>query len=44
MGEEDKKDEIKLMALYSKKYNALKFGDTTMVIPPEGGLLHFIQK
>lgn len=35
--EEDREDEIKLMALYSQKYNALKFGDTTMVIPPEGG-------
>lgn len=35
--EEDKDDEIKLMALYSQKYNALKFGETTMVIPPEGG-------
>jgi hypothetical protein len=35
--EEDKEDEIKLMSLYSQKYNALRFGDTTMVIPPEGG-------
>jgi hypothetical protein len=34
--EEDKENEIKLMSLYSKKYNALKFGKTTMVIPPEG--------
>ncbi|MEA5461184.1 hypothetical protein VB796_19125 [Arcicella sp. LKC2W] len=35
--EEYKENEIKLMSLYSKKYNALKFGKTTMVIPPEGG-------
>lgn len=35
--EEDKNDEIKLMALYSSKYNAFKIGDTTMIIPPEGG-------
>ena len=33
-----KADEIKLMALYSTKYNALRYGETTtMVIPPEGG-------
>jgi hypothetical protein len=26
------------MALYSTKYNALRYGETTtMVIPPEGG-------
>lgn len=35
--EEDKADEIKLMALYSKKYNALKYAETTMIIPPVGG-------
>lgn len=35
--EKDKEDEIKLMAMYSVKYGALKFGDTTMVITPEGG-------
>lgn len=35
--EEDKENEIKLMAMYSTKYNALKYGDTTMVIPPVGG-------
>ncbi|MFV8344019.1 hypothetical protein [Flavobacterium sp. XS2P39] len=35
--EEDKKDEIKLMALYSTKYNAIKWGETGMIIPPEGG-------
>lgn len=35
--EENKNDEIKLMALYSQKYGALKFGETTMVIPPETG-------
>lgn len=36
--EEKKEDEIKLMAMYSIKYNAskLNFSDTTMVIPPEG--------
>jgi len=35
--EEDKKDEIKLMALYCKRYGALKYGETTMVITPEVG-------
>ncbi|WP_242457667.1 hypothetical protein [Pedobacter sp. BS3] len=35
--EEDKKDEIKLMALYCQKYGALKWGETTMVIAPETG-------
>ena len=35
--EENKEDEIKLMAMYSQKYNALKFRETTMVIPPQGG-------
>ena len=35
--EESKQDEIKLMSMYSKKYGALKFGETTMVIPPEAG-------
>jgi hypothetical protein len=36
--EEHKENEIKLMSLYSQKYNALKFGETkTMLIPPEGG-------
>lgn len=35
--EEDKKDEIKLMAVYCQKYGALKWGDTTMVISPEAG-------
>ncbi|MFV8324888.1 hypothetical protein [Flavobacterium sp. ZS1P14] len=35
--EEDKKDEIKLMALYSTKYSALRYGETTMIIPPVGG-------
>ncbi len=34
--EEQKENEIKLMSLYSKKYNALRFGTTTMVIPPDG--------
>jgi len=35
--EEKKEDEIRLMAIYSTKYNALRFRETTMVIPPEGG-------
>jgi hypothetical protein len=36
--EELKEDEIKLMALYSKKYYALRYEETTtMVIPPTGG-------
>ncbi len=35
--EENKEDEIKLMAMYYQKYNALKFRETTMVIPPQGG-------
>lgn len=35
--EEDKADEIKLMALYSTKYSALRYGEATMIIPPVGG-------
>ena len=35
--EESKEDETKLMAMYSIKYHALKFEETTMVIPPKGG-------
>ena len=35
--EENKEDEIKLMALYCGKYGALKFDETTMIIPPENG-------
>jgi hypothetical protein len=35
--EEKKEDEIKLMALYSTKYNAKQWGDTTMVIVDEHG-------
>jgi hypothetical protein len=35
--EEDKDDEIKLMALYCEKYGALRWGDTTMVLSPEVG-------
>lgn len=36
--EEDKKDEIKLMRIYSTKYRALRISDsTTMIIPPAGG-------
>ncbi len=35
--EEEKKDEIKLMSLYSNKYSALRIGKTTtMLIPPVG--------
>ena len=33
----NKENQIKLMALYSKKYNALKFGENTMIISPEDG-------
>ncbi len=35
--EGSKEDEIRLMAIYCKKYGALKYGDTTMVIPPDAG-------
>jgi hypothetical protein len=35
--EEKKDDEIKLMSLYSTKYNAMKISETTMLIPPVGG-------
>jgi hypothetical protein len=35
--EENKEDEIKLMALYSTKYNAFRYGETSMFIRPEGG-------
>lgn len=36
--EENSEDESKLMKVYSTKYNALRFGEsTTMFIPPEGG-------
>ena len=36
--EEKKEGEIRLMALYCKKYGALRIGDTTrLVIPPEAG-------
>jgi hypothetical protein len=35
--EEDPKDQVKLMAVYSKKYNAVKWGDTTMYIMDEDG-------
>lgn len=35
--EEKKEDEIKLMSLYSTKYNAMKISETTMLIPPKGG-------
>ena len=35
--EQNKEDEIKLMALYCQKYGALKWEETTMVISPEVG-------
>lgn len=35
--EEKEEDRIKLMTLYSKKYKAYKFGETTMLIKPEDG-------
>jgi hypothetical protein len=35
--EEKKEDEIKLMLLYSTKYNAKRWGDSTMVILDEDG-------
>ncbi|WP_432671147.1 hypothetical protein [Flavobacterium sp. SM2513] len=35
--EENQADEVKLMAVYSTKYNALRWGATTMIIPPVGG-------
>jgi len=35
--EEDKEDEVKLMAMYSTKYNAFKVGETMMIIPPLAG-------
>ena len=35
--EENKEDEIKLMAVYCKKYGALVFEKTTLVIAPEAG-------
>ena len=37
--EEHPQDQIKLMALYSKKYGALKFGETTMLIGPDQAAL-----
>lgn len=35
--EENKEDEIKLMAVYCEKYGAIKYGETTMLITPEIG-------
>jgi len=35
--EEKMEDEVKLMALYSTKYNAKRWGDTTMVIMDDDG-------
>lgn len=35
--EERKEDEVKLMKLYSGKYGAKRFGETTMLIEPEKG-------
>lgn len=37
--EENKDDEVKLMAVYCEKYGALKWGDKMMVISPEVGEL-----
>lgn len=37
--EESKEDEIKLMAMYSEKYKAVKIDETTMWISPENGEL-----
>ncbi len=38
VSEENKEDEEKLMSLYSKKYYAMRFGETTlMIIKPEDG-------
>jgi len=35
--EEKKEDEIKLMTVYSSKYGAKRFGETTMLIEPKEG-------
>lgn len=35
--EEDESDRDKLMAMYSRKYHARRFGDTTMLIMPQDG-------
>jgi hypothetical protein len=35
--EENGKDTIKLMAVYSLKYKAMRFGDTSMLITPTAG-------
>lgn len=35
--EEEQEDQIKLMSMYSVKYCALRYGKTTMIIPPAGG-------
>lgn len=35
--EENKENQIKLMLLYSNKYKAMRFGETTMIISPENG-------
>ena len=37
VSEERKEDEIKLMMMYSSKYGAKRFGETTMLIEPEIG-------
>jgi len=41
--EQHKEDEIKLMAVYCRKYGALKWGETTLVLSPETGE-HLINK
>lgn len=35
--EESKENEVKLMSVYSAKYNARRWGDTTMVIMDDDG-------
>ncbi|MBS7256170.1 hypothetical protein [Flavobacterium branchiicola] len=35
--EEEQEDQTKLMAVYSTNYYALRYGETTMIIPPSGG-------
>jgi hypothetical protein len=35
--EEQKEDQLKLMAVYSKNYHAYKIDETTMLLSPDGG-------
>lgn len=41
--EQNKQNEIKLMALYCQNYGAIRFGQTTMIIIPSSGNLLSIQ-